>query len=33
MILEDIKAPEGRFEYFTKNNITVIVDYAHSPIL
>lgn len=31
MILEDIKAPEGRFEYFTKNNITVIVDYAHSP--
>ncbi len=31
MLLEDIKAPEGRFEYFTKNNITVIVDYAHSP--
>lgn len=31
MILEDIKAPEGRFEYFTKNGITAIVDYAHSP--
>ncbi len=31
MILEDITPPEGRFEYFHKNGITVIVDYAHSP--
>lgn len=31
MILEDVTPPEGRFQYINKNNITVIVDYAHSP--
>jgi UDP-N-acetylmuramoyl-L-alanyl-D-glutamate--2,6-diaminopimelate ligase len=31
MILEDITPPEGRFQYISKNGITIIVDYAHSP--
>lgn len=31
-ILEDIKPPRGRFEHLSyKNDITVIVDYAHTP--
>lgn len=31
-ILEEIKPPKGRFEHFTsKNGISVIIDYAHSP--
>jgi len=31
-ILEDIKPPRGRFEYFTsKSGVVVIVDYAHTP--
>ncbi len=31
-ILSQCSAPEGRFEHFTtKDNITVIVDYAHTP--
>lgn len=29
--LNNIKAPAGRFESFVKNDITVIVDYAHTP--
>lgn len=30
-ILSNIKAPTGRFESLEKNDITVIVDYAHTP--
>ncbi|MCX6751670.1 MAG: UDP-N-acetylmuramoyl-L-alanyl-D-glutamate--2,6-diaminopimelate ligase [Candidatus Nomurabacteria bacterium] len=31
-ILENIEAPRGRFEHFiSKNGISIIVDYAHSP--
>tara|TARA_B100001287_G_scaffold276699_1_gene288806 strand:- start:14316 stop:15779 length:1464 start_codon:yes stop_codon:yes gene_type:complete len=31
-LLSNIKAPEGRFEYFvSSSNITSIVDYAHTP--
>jgi len=31
-ILEEIKPPRGRFEYFkSKNGVLVIVDYAHTP--
>ncbi len=29
--INNIKAPAGRFESFVKNDITVIVDYAHTP--
>jgi UDP-N-acetylmuramoyl-L-alanyl-D-glutamate--2,6-diaminopimelate ligase len=31
-ILKNIKPPKGRFEYFkSKNGVTAIVDYAHTP--
>ncbi len=31
-IIKNLDAPEGRFQYFkTKNNVTAIVDYAHTP--
>jgi len=31
-ILEDIKPPRGRFEYFkSQNGVLVVVDYAHTP--
>ena len=30
--LSSLKAPEGRFEYFTsKSNVIIVVDYAHTP--
>jgi UDP-N-acetylmuramoyl-L-alanyl-D-glutamate--2,6-diaminopimelate ligase len=30
-ILEDIIPPEGRFDFFIKNGVMIIVDYAHTP--